>query len=307
MKENYWMRNKANRQKTLHQIWTACRWSFRQLAEKVGLGLLVSLLFSINVNAQKKRHRTSKTDTLATARLFIEVCNVYKQLPLYLDLEMINTTNFVITTEDTSRSRAEFYMIPGSSYIRFGEVEQIANDSMALLVSNKIQKMILYSNAQPIISRMKMMMGVQLPDSSLLEIAKKFKAEQKQMNDTAVIELTNRLPLPGTSLSKEKIEVLYDAKTKNPFRVKTIRRTLIPLMQEEYNDLKSRPGMAGRLVQIEEKGYFLVKEQSASFIYKTINHESVKLPATIMNRIVKSNEGIYEPVKGYEAYQLIKN
>jgi hypothetical protein len=270
--------------------------------------ILLLVVLSINVNGQKKRHRVVKEDTLTLIRQFIHVCNVYKQVPLYLDLEIYNTTNFITGPEDTTRSQAEFYMLPGSSYIRLGEVEQLVDDSMALLVSDKIQKMILYSNAQPVIARMKMMMGLSLPDSSILELAKKYKAQAKLFNDTIAIELVSRIQLYGSVLPKETIEVQYEPKTKKLFRVITTKRTLIPLEQSDFNNLKAQPGLADKLIVRGDSAWYLVKEQAGTFVYKKIEHEkNMILPATITKRVGKNNQGEFVPVKGYEEYTVIIN
>ena len=283
------------------------RWS-RLSGIGMRLCIFLLMLLSIHAQAQKKRHRAAKNDTLALTRQFIQVCNVYKQLPLYLHLEIKNTTNFITGAEDTTSSQAEFYMVPGSSYIRMGEVEQLVDDSMALLVSNKIQKMILYADAQPVIARMKMMMGVNLPDSSILELAKKYRTQAFSFNDTAVIQLISRSLLYSSLMPKETIEVLYNPKTKTPFRVITTRRSLIPLEKNDYTTLKDQSPDEKRLLTIGDSLYYLVKEQSAIFVYKKIEHpKNMILPATIAKRVGRDSQGEFVPVREYEGYTVIVN
>ncbi len=264
--------------------------------------------FCVNVNAQKKRRSSNAIDTLAIAKEFMQVCNLYKEVPLQLYLEQRNSTNFITGQEDTARYKAEFYLQQDGSYVRFGEVEQLVDDSVALLVSNKMQKMIFYPDARPVLLQIRAMTNLQMKDSSVAELSKKYiSLKRLKGNDTTVIELISRTPLRGTDLTKEKIELHYDDRTKTPIQVLTIKRTLIPLEEPEYDNLKRNAGVADKLLAIESKGYYLIKEQHSVFVYKTISHEQQKVPVSISERIVKRHTGEYHPAKGYEAYQVIIN
>jgi len=264
--------------------------------------------FCTNSHAQKKRRSDKGVDTLAIAKEFMQVCNLYKELPLQLNLELRNTTNFITGEGETASYQAEFYLQKGASYVRFGEVEQLVDDSVALLVSNKMQKMIFFSNAQPVLLQIKAMTNLQLKDSSVVELSKRYNAlKRSKENDITIIELINRESLKGTVLPKETIELQYNTKTKTPIRVLTTKRTLIALEQSEYENLKSQPGVADKLVFIESKGYYLMKEQNAAFVYRSVSHEKIKIPVAISERIVKGHKNKYTPAKGYETYQVIVN
>lgn len=281
----------------------------RSMFVKVLLAMML-MISCVGVQAQKKRARnSSNTDTLATLREFVRVSNVYKQLPLYLEMEIINTTNFVTGQEDTTRSGVLFYMKPGTTYIRFGETEQLVNDSMALLVSSQLQRMILYSNAQPILQRMKAITGIIQQDSSIQGMANSFTAQLSMPEQqSAVITLTGKALLYGTSLPKESVELQYDKATKDPLKVTTLKRTLLPLNDDDYKTLSEKPDMVSKLVTIDDKRHFLVKEQLVSFIYKKIGHDAaMAIPATIADRIVKNDEGQFIPVKSYEGYAVTVN
>jgi hypothetical protein len=276
---------------------------------KVPLAMVLMVLCA-GLQAQKKHARTSRnTDTLATIREFVRVCNVYKQLPLYLHMEIVNTTNFVTGQEDTTHSEALFYMKPGTTYIRFGETEQLVNDSMALLVSSNLQRMILYSNAQPVLQRMNAMTGILQQDSSLQEMARSFTAQPSPPGQQAAgIILTGRNLLYGTSLPKESIELQYDPATGNPSKVITLKRTLLPVKEDDYKILSGKADMTDKLITIAGKGHYLIKEQVVTFIFKKIEHNAaMTMPATIADRIVKNEQGNYTPVKAYEGYAVTIN
>lgn len=273
---------------------------FRPIGKIILLAILFTS-FSIGLSAQKK-------DTLQTIRDFMEVCNVYKQMPLHLELEVYNTTNLIRNPEDTASLQGEFYITSGDSYIKFGEIEQLVNDSTALLVSDKLQRMILFLNAQAIRTGMKALAGVQLQDSSLALMGMKYKTRTNLLtNEESSIELIDRSTLYGTSLPKETIEIQFDVKTKTPAKVITIKRTLLPIEQKDFDALSMQAAMTDKLLKLE-KEYYLIREQISTFVYKTVGHEAnIKIPATIADRIKKNENGEFAPVKEYEKYAITIN
>ncbi|THU30759.1 hypothetical protein FAM09_29610 [Niastella caeni] len=268
------------------------------------------LLLCLGMQAQKKRARNSNgNDTLVAMRDFVHVCNAYKQLPLYLNMEIIGTTNFITGEDDTTRSNAVFYMKPGITYIRFGETEQLVNDSMALLVSSKLQRMILYSNAQAVLQRMNAITGILQQDTSLQNMAKIYSARSSGAEEqVASITLTGRNILKGTSLPKESIELQYDQTKKEPLKVTALKRALVPLSEDDYKALHAKGEMEDKLLTIEGIGHCLVKEQMVSFVFNKIAHDAaMAVPATIDDRIIKNGQGEFMPVKAYEGYAVTQN
>src|SRR5215207_967774 len=157
-----------------------------------------------NVLAQKK-------DSLSLFKDFAAISTNYKQLPLYLQLEIKSSTNLITSEEDTADINGEFYLRNENSYVHVGEFEQIVNDSMALLVHNHLKQMILYSNAAPVVRKMKSMMGFALPDSAIQALAFTHRAVSTKLSgQSSVIELQSRSVLQGTDLQKEIIQLQYD-------------------------------------------------------------------------------------------------
>jgi hypothetical protein len=267
----------------------------------------VLLMFSSILQAQKN-------DTLTPLRDFVNISTGYKQMPMYLNLEMKNSTNFITGEDDTATVQGEFFLRNENSYVRFGEFEQIINDSLSLLVSNKLQQMILYTNAAPVVQQMKNMMGMAMPDSSVRNLAGKYtSAANEGSGNAASIELQSRSVIFSTSLPKETIELQYDSKSRMPQQVITVRRTLIPLDSLQYRQLQNETSPAGaadisKSLLALEGSYFLIKEQVTAYIYKKIDKVSiVNVPVTINDRITKNEEGDYVPVKNYALYRLTKN
>lgn len=267
------------------------------------------LLLCLGIQAQKRSARNKAVDTLDVYRKITEVSNVFRQLPLQLEMELINSTNFVTAEADSAHIQGSFYMQPGLSYIRFGEAEQLVNDSMTLVVSDKLQRMVLYTHARPILQQMQAITGLQGTDSSLLQMAARFTAQYAlpAENVTSII-LTSRNVLYGTTQPKESVEFQYNAATKEPLKVTTVKRSLLPLTDEDDSTIRVQGNLSDKLIAIEGKGRFLVKEQVGTFVYKKIGHSAGKvLPATLADRIVKNDQGDYTPVKAYEGYAVTIN
>lgn len=261
----------------------------------------IALLAGLYVNAQKG-------DTLTPIRDFIAVSTGYKQIPMYLNIEMRNSSNVVSSEEDTLNIQGEFFIQKDQSYVRFGEFEQLVNDSMALLVSNKMQAMILYTNAAPVVKQMQAMMGAAIPDSSVKNMAGRYSSTYSQSDKkTTVIELQSRIKLFGTSLFKELIRMEYSTQSRLPEKVITTRRSLVPIDSIQYSSMKKEAGSADQLLALEGS-YYIIKEQVSAYLYKKIERGTGGVvPVTISDRVTRSEDGSYKPVKGYENYLLSKN
>jgi hypothetical protein len=268
--------------------------------------ILALTIISCSLQAQrKKKTAAAQSDTLALYKALVHKSSQLQQLPLYLEMELVKSTNFITAAEDTMRMQATFYIKPGISYVQFGDAEQLVNDSMALMVSDKLQRMILYRNVQPLLQRMRMVTGLQYTDSSLQEMAKRFSINGEA---PASIVLSSRDLLYGTSLPKESQELQYDATSGEPVKVITLKRTLLPMSQEDYKTLTDQNWAKDKLLTIEGKGQYLIREQTSTFIYRKMAHNaSMVIPVNISDRIIQDKEGAFTPVKGYEHYAFTLN
>lgn len=253
--------------------------------------------------------QAQKPDTLAGLKTFLQVCNAYKQLPLQMTLSLHNATNLVTSKEDTMQTKATFYLQQHATYIRFGELEQVANDTLMLLVSDNLKQMMLYNHQQSVADQLKQYLGFQ--DGSLQQMADRYKATVLPVqNDTAFIELTSRKPLMYTSLPRESIRVVYNPKSGDPFRVEQLKRTLVPLDEDTYNNFAADPAWQDQLLKLTEKEplFFVIKQLSSFYTYENISHHpEEKLPVTIPDRIAASDAGKYIPAKDYTDYLLTLN
>jgi hypothetical protein len=254
---------------------------------------------------RKKKTAAEQSDTLSLYKAFAHKSKVLQQLPLYLEVELVKSTNFITAEEDTMRMLATFYLKPGISYIHFGDAEQLVNDSLALLVSDKLQRMILYRNVQPLLQRIRMITGLQYTDSSIQQMAKRFSINAAAQ---ASIVMASRDLLYGTSLPKESQELQYDAISGEPVKVITLKRTLLPVSEEDYNSLRGQAWAADKLLTIAGKGQYLIREQASTFIYRKMTHDAgMVIPVTMSDRILQHTQGNVTPVKAYEHYAITLN
>ncbi len=258
--------------------------------------ILLLLLTPGLLHAQKK----PKRDTLALIREFIALSNEYKKVPLALDIELINHSNLILSEEDSAHWNAQFYLQPHSSYVRFGELEQVVSDSIALLVSDRLQQMIVYPDAAPIVNRMRQQLGMNLPDSSVVRLGEKYESELDPTKP--LIRLTHRQVITGTDMPKETIELYYDPVKRFPRRVITVQRALIPLNEEQLTQVKMNDSLTPFLLLIEGRT-FLVRERTSEYRYRKIERPSESvLPVRIEDRVQRSATGQYVPAASYSHY-----
>lgn len=277
-----------------------------QLTIRTAFFSLVLIVYSIAGQAQAK-------DSLELLRQFIAISNGYKQVPLHLVIEMRNSSNFISNAADTAVLDAEFYLQENNSYVRFGKAEQVVNDSLALLVSEELEEIILFKDAGPVVKRMRSMLGLSLPDSSLKQLARRYNSSRKVTGSTTSLLLQSRALLYGTLLPKETIELKYDEVKKIPGQVITTQRSLVRIDSAQYALLKKEAGSAVALPREEnllvlEGNYFLIREQLTTYIYKKIESSFAgDVPVQISDRVMRTADGVYVPVKKYASYRLSMN
>jgi hypothetical protein len=252
----------------------------------------------------------AQSDTLGTMRQFVKVCNGYKTLPLQLKVEIARSANLVLSTADTSTARASFYLDQHGSYIAMEGVEQLANDSIVLLVNSKTKRMILVANSQTVAARLQQTLGMNSRDSTIGQLVEKYHAEERIEADTATISLTSRSSLLHSDLPREQISAKYNKRTGNLSEVTAIKRSLLPVSDSVYNEAATQPEWAGKTVVVKstrDTSYYLIKEEQTVFKYVTLEHSTTsRLPAEIGDRLVCTGPGMYRPSKSYADFVLSK-
>ncbi|MBS1663437.1 MAG: hypothetical protein JST68_20510 [Bacteroidetes bacterium] len=250
--------------------------------------------------------RAQKQDQMESLKLFMKVCNNYKQLPVQVDMDIVNTCNYLMDEGDTGHVQARFVLCKEGTYIGYGEIEQIANDSMLLLVSARMKRILVYSHPNTIAGQLKNSIGWQLKDSSLERLATRYFVGMSVIaKDTAEIEIIGKTMVRQTDVPREAIRVRYDPVSLQPYEIRQTKRSLVPISAESYRELSARAD--GSLLLQKDSSYYIVREQVSVYRYDRISHqENGALPVTVADRIRKDNEGNYRPVSKYEGYGVSK-
>jgi hypothetical protein len=248
------------------------------------------------------------TDSMALIRQFVNIGNQYKQIPMYTDILIRNSSNYPTSAEDSSESEIQFYISSKGAYQKYGELELIANDSLMLMINTTIHRMIIVSNHQSMKQLLDRYSGTLLQDSSLQRLSAKYSVKQQsEKNNSVVIDLQTRVGAFGTSLPKEQLEMVYNKETTEPIKVTQIKRKLVSIDSAEYTTMLKDPDNKTRLLAPGNAHFFFVKDIVTEFVYKAIAHNDKEiLPVNINDRIVKDENGNYVPVKEYENFILTK-
>jgi hypothetical protein len=262
------------------------------------LGFLLLLLSTSRLRAQP--------DTLAPMRQFLHVCNGYKQLPVQLEVDIRSSSNLVLSASDTARITGRFALCQNGSYIVMDSLEQLANDSLMLIVNPKTKRMQLYPNRQTVTARLQQYLGRQLQDSSVTQLAAKYHATTGQLRkDTAVVQMNSRLCLPHTTLPLQELDVSYDPATQRPYAVSQLDRSLLPVSDSVYRSAEDKPQWAGRTLAVHDSTFFLIREKTRVFYFRTIDHRpETDPPVRVADRITADLTGVYRPVKDFAAFRL---
>jgi hypothetical protein len=248
--------------------------------------------------------KAQQNDTLVHVRDFVRILKEFKQVPMYAEIDVVNSTNYITSTDDTVTVHGKFYLQAANSYVRYGEFEQVVSDSFALLVNDQAKKLLLYQNAEPVNARMRDLISAPVPDSSILTLAAVYQSSSQLLaNNRAAVTLSTRARVLDLPLARQEIEVEYDTERNLPVHVKTIKRMLLNIDSATYARL-GQEGMQANLVTFGNN-YFLVREQRVSYEYTVlVPGSNVQPPVLISNRIRRNAQGQFVPAESYSNYQL---
>ena len=251
----------------------------------------------------------SDADSVALMRAFTGHCNMYSQLPVQANIYLQRTTNLLQSKEDTSGVNIRFYIQAQGSYLQYGELEQIGNDSLLLLVSHDARRMLLYPSNTPMAKRMQMSAGVLSADSSVDKMLKKYQIQRKRATaGLDIIVATSRNKLYGMDVPVESIEMKYDVAAHAPVSITQVRHNVVAVDAAKYQQLLADPAFKGKLLHTEDDRFLAAKEQTAIYQYIQLTHqEHVTMPVLVNDRVIHHAGGKYEVVKGYEGYKINQN
>jgi len=270
--------------------------------------MTVFLLMTVFATAQKKKKQSE--DDLNGYREFARLGQIYMQLPLQMNVHFIYKSTPVIRDQDSAETDIVLYYGKNDFYMQTEGLEQIANDTLLVMVNNESKMINLYPNNGQVMKNLERMVSVLMPDSSLEKLAQQYSAKiLDEGKDLKRIILQSRDKIYGTDLFKETISVVYQGTTFQPLTYDQAKLNLLPVDSTVYSQLGGDPAYAGRLVSISRDGsnlFFVVKEKITQCRFTKITFDQQVPPAREQDRVVRTISGEYQPAKGFENYLVSK-
>ena len=270
--------------------------------------MTVLLLVNFSATAQKKKKQNG--DSLAVYREFAQLGQLYMQLPLQMNVHFLYKATPLITEQDSTETDMILYYSKKDFYMQAEGMEQIANDTLMVMVNNEVKMISLYPNNGQLIKNLEKMVSVLTPDSSLEELAQRYSAKiQDEEKGNKRIILQSRDKIFGTDLFKETISVVFHAATYQPFTYDQAKLSLLPVDSAIYYQLTGDSAYAGKLVSTNTDAgnlFFVVKEKITQCRFTKITHNQQVPPVREQDRVLRVANGEYQPAKGFEDYLVSK-
>lgn len=262
---------------------------------------IILLLFNNSRSLQAQQ----QNDSAALAKLFLQACNHYQHFPLQLKIKIKSKVNYLTSPADTIQSFIEMDVKENSSYINMGDVEQIMNDSLLLIV-NKVSKVLaVYPGTNGVKQRdNQYLKGISITDSSVKKFMNYY--DVLQISNGFIIAKSHKLS-GRSSLSSSELRVKYNTADTLIQEVVQTARKPVSIDSAIYAGLSSDPNWNGKLFSSGNKQWYLIKEQITDYVYEQITHENIQPPVEIKDRLLKDSKGNFYAAKEYEQYRISNN
>lgn len=270
------------------------------LISKLITGLL--LISAITLAQQQSQ----PVDSLQPYREFVSLGKWYLNMPLQIKAHFANSTTPLVRAQDNMEADILLYYGKNVFYMQTGEMEQIVNDSLTILVNKEAKMIKLFYNQNPLAKTMEHIIPAFVPDSSLQKLSLQYIIEIKQKEkEIKEMIVQSRIKISGTDFNKESISITYQSASHQPLNYTRLKRTLLPIDSAVYVQMEADPIYAGRMVKTKTaKGnlFFVMKEKKTECQFGLISHQERIPPALQQQRVVRMENGEYMPAKGFEAY-----
>lgn len=270
--------------------------------------ITILLLITATANAQRRKERA---DTLAVYREFASLGRWYLQQPLQMNVHFGYRCTPAYAGNDSVDTDMQLYYGGNDFYMQAEGMEQIANDSVVVMVNNETKMINLFPNDGQAFKKFHETMALFVPDSSLQKLAQQYAANMNDEGQGArQIILQSRNSLTGTGHLKEIISITYDAATHQPLAYRHTTRSLVPVDSLVYSRLAENSTYSGRLIntKVNHHNLFLVvKEKITDCRFTNISHGQQGPPAREHDRVLRGKDGEYLAAKGFENYLVTTN
>ncbi|MBO9204217.1 MULTISPECIES: hypothetical protein [Niastella] len=266
---------------------------------------IVAVLLLVTVTAKAQQNKRGKNDA------FQELVRLGKWntvWPVQINLHIAHYVTPTVLESDSADTDMALYYDPHAFYMQAEGMEQIINDTVLIMVDNTAQIIRVFPDKGLLSYSRGNELALFMPDTSMERLSQKFTATmQEEGNSGKRIVLKSRDRISGTDLEKEVIDVVYNAGNYQPLRYKQLKRSVVPVDSASYSAMEKEAGWKGRLFTMDVKGsqlFFVVKEQVIACNFTSINYAQKASPVQEQNRVIRTADGEYQPVKGYELYNI---
>jgi hypothetical protein len=267
----------------------------------------MAVLLLVTATASAQRSKRSNNNA-AVIEDFARLGKWNTRWPVQINLHITHHVTPTALANDSANTDMVLYYDPHAFYMQVEGMEQIANDSVLIMVNNTAHMIRVFPDKGLLSYSQENKLASFLPDTSVESLSKHFIAtRQDEGHSGKRIILQSRDRITGTELEKEVIDVVYNAGNYQPVQYKQIKRSLVPVDSVTYSGLEKDVSWKGRLFTTNYKGdqlFFAIKEQATECSFTSINYAQKTSPVSEHDRIVKTAGGEYQPAKGYEPYNV---
>jgi hypothetical protein len=246
------------------------------------------------VQAQK-----AKNSEQAILNDFVKICNNIKQEPLQLQMQLKKTSNYLNAYDDTATLVATINVQEANVHMRIGEVEQLANDSLLVMILHSQKQIIVNENAGGVAAVKKLnFLPVSTSDSAINSLKEKFSFLQEKQKGKNTIKLIYKEVVELSNLPKQEIVLNYNETTMQPNKIAVVVRQLLPVKTSMVLDSSIL------ILKDEANKSFFVKVDTMNYLYEKITHKAEDLPLTVFDKIKPDAENKYTAVKELAAYRV---
>lgn len=251
---------------------------------------------------------TAQQDNLTVYREFARLGQRYLTAPLQMKVHFTYKVSPATSVQDSAETDMELHYNNHDFYMLAEGMEQIANDSLIVMVNHEAKMIRVYSNEGLMLRKLQSAMAMFVPDSSLQKLAQMYSANiQDESPGIKRVTLQSRDKISGTDLIKESISVTYDAATYQPLIYHQAKFNLIPVDSTMYNQVKNDSTYTRRLLSTKTNAgnlFFVVKEKATRCRFINISHQQQAPPAREQDRVLRLPNGEYKPANGFDEYMV---
>lgn len=267
--------------------------------------LFYLIILSASNGAFAQKGKKGKQKEIYTE--FQEVSLWYKKLPFLAELKFQQRSLPETMSEDNLETVMNLYYGVSEYYMMAEGIEQIANDSLMVLVNQDAKMITVYPRTKSVRNRLEQSGLMIADDSTKKAILSKFDMSSVDSGDLRRIHFISREKMNNSKWPKEELTIHFNPGTKTPVLFEQVKRVLVPIDSADYETLKSDKEYLDRCLKITVENtnlFFVIRDHLTNCEYKSIIHDMVKMPMKITDRVIQQPDGTFRSAKGFEEYAV---